>query len=168
MDIEDDLLSDDVTAVLKGLDDLDKSLRKKDDRSGLLDILIALSGSSEPEVVRKVTWCAGKMGQNKINDSRIVKLLTGLSGSDDEQVRENIAWGIGETAGTVVLSETSVDVISMLLDDTDRDVKGMAAWAAGRFRHKCGYMTDDIKNKLEHLLDDPSEYVRKAAKFALD
>ena len=108
------------------------------------------------------------MGQNKVNDERMITLLIGLAGNEDEQVRENVAWGIGETAGTVSVSENSVNVISSLLDDDNKDVRGMAAWAAGRFHHKCGLMNGNMRAKLEILLGDPSEYVRSAAKFALD
>jgi HEAT repeat protein len=168
MTIRDDLLSDDVSVVMEGLDDLDAKLRKKEDHSGLLDVLLMLSSSSDPEIVQKVSWCAGKMGQNKVNSERIISLLTGIADHRDEQVRENVAWGIGETAGTVEMTDVSIDTISTLLIDGNRDVRGMAAWAAGRFHHKCGDMTDDVKKKLETLLNDPSEYVRSAAKFALN
>ncbi|MDR0777966.1 MAG: HEAT repeat domain-containing protein [Methanomassiliicoccaceae archaeon] len=168
MSIRNDLLSGDISVVMDGLDNLDARLRKKEDHSDLLDVLLVLSGSHDPEIVQKTSWCAGKMGQNKVNNKHIISLLITLADHDDEQVRENVAWGIGETAGTVEMSDISIAVISSLLDDDDRDVRGMAAWAAGRFHHKCGHMTNEIKKKLETLSDDPSEYVRSAAKFALD
>ncbi|MCL2786674.1 MAG: HEAT repeat domain-containing protein [Methanomassiliicoccaceae archaeon] len=168
MSIRDDLLSDDVSVVSKGLDELDVRLRKKEDHADLLDVLFVLSSSHVSEIVQKASWCAGKMGQNKVGDERIISLLTGLSRCDDEQVRENVAWGIGETAGTVSVGDDAIATVSVLLDDDEKDVRGMAAWAAGRFHHKCDLMPDDIKAKLEFLLYDASEYVRAAAKFALD
>jgi hypothetical protein len=168
MTIRDDLQSNDILTVSKGLDELDAELRKKRDHSGLLDILTKISASSDADIVRKATWCAAKMGQNKVNDERIITLLIGLAGSEDDTVRENVAWGIGETAGTVAMSDDAMNIISSLLDDGDRDVRGMAAWAAGRFHHKCGYMTDEMRTKLKRLLDDGSDYVRNAAKFALE
>jgi len=168
MTIREDLLSDDISVVTEGLDELDKCLRKKEDHSDLLNVLTVLAASYDPEIVQKVSWCTGKMGQNKINDVRIISLLVRLADSDDEQVRENVAWGIGETAGTVPVSDHAIDVISSLLDDENRDVRGMAAWAAGRFNHKCKILSDGMKAQLETLLRDDSEYVRSAAKFALD
>ncbi|MDR0198804.1 MAG: HEAT repeat domain-containing protein [Methanomassiliicoccaceae archaeon] len=168
MTIKDDLLSDDAAMISKGLAELDAELRKRRDRSDLLDILAGLCASGDPETVRNVTWCAAKMGQNKVNDPRIVILLTGMAGSGDAQIRENAAWGIGETAGTVRTDDAAMDAISSLLGDAERDVRGMAAWAAGRFRRKCGYMAEDVKKRLNELLNDPSEYVREVARFALD
>ena len=168
MTLREDIQSEDMSLVLKGLDDLEVKLRQKHDYSDLLDSLVNLSVSDNSAIIRKVTWCAAKMGQNKINDLRIISLLASLANSDDEQVRENVAWGIGETAGTVALNNNSINAISLLLDDPERDVRGMAAWAAGRFHRKCGYITDEIKTKLKTLLEDPSEYVRSAAKFALE
>ena len=167
MAIRDDLLSEDISVVAEALDKLDASLRRKNDHGDLLDVLLILSSSNDPDIVQKASWCAGKMGQNKVNNKRIISLLIGLRDHDDGTVRENAAWGIGETAGTVEMSAVSIDVISQLLDDADRDVRGMAAWAAGRFHHKCGHMTDTVRRKLVGLLNDPSEYVREAAKFAL-
>jgi HEAT repeat protein len=168
MAIRDDLLSNDVPTISKGLGDLDIELRKKLDRSDLLDILITISASADPEIVRRTTWCAAKMGQNKVNDGRIITLLAALAESGDPQVRENVAWGIGETAGTIGMDADAVGTLSSLLDDGDRDVRGMAAWAAGRFRHKCEHMTEKVRIRLNELLGDSSEYVRSAAKFALD
>ncbi|MDR2866767.1 MAG: HEAT repeat domain-containing protein [Methanomassiliicoccaceae archaeon] len=168
MSIYDDLLSDDVSVVSKGLDDLDASLRMKNDHSDLLGTLLMLSMSPDTVIVQKVTWCAAKMGQNKVKDKRIPSLLVCLAGSIDEIVRENVAWGIGEAAGTVEMADDCMSAISLLLDDHEKEVRGMAAWAAGRVYHKCFCMDDEIKMKLRGLLNDPSEYVREAAKFALD
>jgi HEAT repeat protein len=106
------------------------------------------------------------MGQNKVNDERITGSLAKHVYADDPQVRENVAWGIGEAAGTVTMNKDAMNVIALLLDDGERDVRGMAAWAAGRIRHKCGL--NEYEEKLKTLLNDNSEYVRAAAKFALD
>jgi len=162
------LLSDDTDEIVQGLERLDSELRKKVDRSDLLDILKDLCGHDDEEIVRKVTWCAAKMGQNKINDERILILLSSMARSADPLVRENVAWGIGEAAGTVAMADDELDALSLLLDDPEHDVRGMAAWAAGRLYHKCGILSDDAEEKLNKLLNDDSDYVRKAAKFALD
>ncbi|MCL2143176.1 MAG: HEAT repeat domain-containing protein [Methanomassiliicoccaceae archaeon] len=168
MTLKDDLLSDDISVVLNGLRDLDVRLRAKEDMSDLLDILLKLSSSDLHEAVEKVTWCAAKMGQNKINDDRIVTLLVGMAENNDPQVRENVAWGLGETAGTVAMSDVAMSTISLLLDDGESSVRGTAAWAAGRFHHKCGHMTADIRKKLNVLVNDTSEFVRSAAVSALE
>ena len=168
MSIRKDMLSDDIDTILQAMDRLESELRKKMDRSDLLDILKELCASGDEEVVRKATWCVAKMGQNKVNDVGILILLSGMAGNADPQVRENVAWGIGEAAGTIEMADDELDAISLLLDDAEHDVRGMAAWAAGRLYHKCGILSEDFENKLNRLLNDPSEYVRAAAKFALD
>ncbi|MDR0335449.1 MAG: hypothetical protein LBH69_06190, partial [Methanomassiliicoccaceae archaeon] len=118
--------------------------------------------------LQRVTWCAAKMAQNKVNDERILILLSGMAGSGDAQVRENAVWGIGEAAGTIAMADDELVAISLLLDDAEHDVRGMAAWAAGRLYHKCEILSEEIEEKLNKLLNDPSEFVRSAAKFALD
>jgi len=166
--IRKDLLSDDADTIADGLERLESELRKKLNRSDLLDILKDLCTSDDIDIVQRATWCTAKMGQNKVNDERILILLSGMAGNGDAQVRENVAWGIGEAAGTIPMADDELNAISLLLDDAEHDVRGMAAWAAGRLYHKCGILSDDVEEKLNRLLSDPSEYVCAAAKFALD
>ncbi|MFA5453219.1 MAG: HEAT repeat domain-containing protein [Candidatus Methanomethylophilaceae archaeon] len=150
------------------LADLDADLRKKKDRSDTLDELFQLTFLGDTEIRQKASWCVAKMGQNKISDMRILDILAPLTDDEDDTVRENVAWGIGEVAGADIGDERSIDSIIKLLDDDVTDVKGMAAWAAGRLKHKLNLTNKHLEEKLISLSDDPSEFVRKSALFALE
>jgi len=166
--IREDLLSENAATILKGLDGLDAELRKKADHRDTLDRLLKLSRYDNEEIVQKATWCAAKMGQNKVNDKRIISLMIEAAVNGDPEVRENAAWGIGEAAGTIEINDVAVAVILSLLDDANCDTRAMAAWAAGRLRHKTGNTDAAIENKLKELLNDVSAYVRMTAEFALE
>ncbi|MFA6680371.1 MAG: HEAT repeat domain-containing protein, partial [Candidatus Methanomethylophilaceae archaeon] len=150
------------------LADLDADLRKKKDRSDALDELFQLTFLGDAGIRQKASWCVAKMGQNKISDMRILDILAPLTDDEDDTVRENVAWGIGEVAGADIGDERSIDSIIKLLDDDVTDVKGMAAWAAGRLKHKLNLTNKHLEEKLISLSDDPSEFVRKSALFALE
>ena len=146
------------------LDDLESDLRKKVNRRDTFDKLLELP----QEMNERVSWCVAKMAQNKAAPQGSLELLIQFSKDDDPQVRENGIWGIGEIAGMNVFHEECIERTEELLRDDDKMVRGMAAWAAGRLLKKQNRSSDEVIRLLKDLLNDPSEYVRKAAAFALD
>jgi HEAT repeat protein len=150
------------------LSSMEADLRQKRDRSAELDELFQLTFLGDTETRQKATWCIAKMGQNKVPDTRIVDILAPLASDDDTQVRENVAWGLGEVAGAGIGGDVSVIAVRTLLTDADRDVRGMAAWAAGRLRHKLAIFDESTERILRLMSSDESEYVKKAALFALE
>ncbi|MFA6710134.1 MAG: HEAT repeat domain-containing protein [Candidatus Methanomethylophilaceae archaeon] len=152
----------------KWLADLEDDLRKKKDRSDVLDELFQLTFMGDAEIRQKASWCVAKMGQNKVSDMHILDILVPLADDEDDTVRENVAWGIGEVTGAGIGDERSIETIVRLLDDDITDVRGMAAWAAGRLKHKLKLTSKHLDAKLTSMSEDPSEFVRKSVSFALE
>jgi HEAT repeat protein len=146
---------------------LEDDLKKKIRRDDPIPDLSVLVRSADPEIKNSAVWCTAKLAQNKTAGQPVFDILIPLHSDADPQVRENVAWGIGEISGTGLSDSRSVRVIVSLLSDEDRMVRGMAAWAAGRLIHRLGVNDPDMVAGLRGLEDDPSEYVRKAAGFAL-
>lgn len=149
------------------LSSVHEDLLKKTDRSSELDDLFQLTFLGDAETKQEASWCVAKMGQNKVQDTRILDILSSLVGDGDDQVRENVAWGIGEVAGAGIGDERSVDAVIRLMKDPKTDVRGMAVWAAGRLKHKLDLCDKEMNETIESLRNDESEYVRKAVDFAL-
>lgn len=154
--------------VDRWFNDFDTDLKEKKDRSSDIDELFQYSFMGDTEIKQRTSWCLAKMGQNKVSDMRILDILVSMACDADGQVRENVAWGIGEVTGAGIGDDRSVYVVVKLMDDDEKDVRAMAAWAAGRLKHKIGIKSKSIDDRLVGLLEDSSEYVKKAARFALD
>jgi len=146
---------------------LEADLRKKADRKDSLPTLSLLVSSDDPEIRNSAVWCVAKSAQNKVGGRAILDILVPLGSDNDQEIRENVAWGIGEISGTGISDLRAVIVIIKLLSDKEKMVRGMAAWAAGRMIHRLGEDDPVMIAKLKDLENDPSEYVRNAAGFAL-
>lgn len=147
------------------LSDLEEDLRAKVDRTDALDELFQLSFSGEdPE---RVSWCLGKMAQNKCQDMRVLTILTSMMGTSPE-VDENVAWGLGELAGSGMGDDASVDFLRRMLSSDIDSLRATAAWAVGRYRGRMDIRDAGSERLLEEMVDDPSPLVSMAAKNALE
>ena len=154
--------------VMCWLTDLEGDLRDKRDRSEDLDELFQLSFTEVGEVLEKVSWCLAKMAQNKLQDMRIYDILMSMLSVQDDDVKENIAWGLGELAGTGIGSLDALNALKCMLDSEVSTLRSSAAWAVGRYHHRLHLSDSESFTKLEALLNDCSELVRKSARFAID
>ena len=158
-------MSDDVMVWLA---ELEADLRQKKDRSDALDELFQFSFTESGDVLEKVSWCLAKMGQNKSQDMRVYDILMSMYGGSDDAVQENIAWGLGELAGVGIGSYEALTVLKTMLDSDVSTVRSSAAWGVGRYHHRLHISDAESMEKLESLLEDSSELVRKSARFAID
>lgn len=150
------------------LDSLEADLRAKKDRSEDIDELFQLSFTEGPDVLEKVSWCLAKMAQNKSQDMRVYDILMSMYDVADDAVVENVAWGLGELAGVGIGSYEALGALMSMFDSKMSTVRSTAAWAVGRYHHRLHLSDPDSLGLLESLLDDPSELVRKSARFAID
>ena len=149
------------------LTELEGDLKHKVARNDCMDVLEKSINSDDPDIRVRVVWCIAKLAQNKYDDERIMSILIPLCDDTDDEIRENAVWGIGE-AFSERYDERCPDVLLGLLDDGSRMVRGMAAWACGRMMHKQNVNNEYIVDKLNELLEDDSDYVRRTADFALN
>ena len=158
-------MSDDIMGWLA---ELEADLRQKRDRSDSLDDLFQMSFTEGPEVLEKVSWCLAKMGQSKSQDMRVYDILMSMYAGSDDAVQENIAWGLGELAGVGIGSYEALEALKGMLGSSVSTVRSSAAWAVGRYHHRLHLSDAESTEKLESLLEDRSELVRKSARFAID
>ena len=153
--------------IIDWLVELEADLRQKRDRSDSLDYLFQLSFTEGPDVLEKVSWCLAKMGQNKSQDMRVYDILMSMYVGSDDAVRENIAWGLGELAGVGIGSYDALNVLKDILDSGLSTARSSAAWAIGRYHHRLCLSDTESNERLLSLLNDSSELVRMAARFAI-
>lgn len=154
--------------TLGWLDGLEAELRQKKDRTDALDELFQISFTESGDVLERVSWCLAKMAQNKCQDMRVYDILISMYAGSDDPVRENIAWGLGELAGSGIGSADSLGVLMEMLDSEVSTTRSSAAWAIGRYHLRLHLSHPESFMRLQALLDDPSELVRKSARFAID
>lgn len=154
--------------VMDWLASVETELRQKKDRSDALDELFQLSFMGSGDVLEKVSWCLAKMAQNKTQDMRVYDILMSMYPDSEEDVKENIAWGLGELAGSGIGTMESLDVLKSFLSSQTPTTRASAAWAVGRYHHRLHLSDPDSHEMLGSMLDDPSELVRKSARFAID
>jgi hypothetical protein len=154
--------------AMEWLATLEADLRQKKDRTDSLDDLFQLSFIGGQEELEKVSWCLAKMAQNKCQDMRVYTILMSMYDVVNDDVAENVAWGLGELAGVGIGSYEALSALRSLMDSSVSTVRSSAAWAVGRYNHRLHLTDPESSAKLEQLLDDPSELVRKSARFAID
>ena len=163
--------------AMEWLATLEADLRQKKDRTDSLDDLFQLSFIGDQEELEKVSWCLAKMAQNKCQDMRVYTILMSMYDVVNDDVAENVAWGLGELAGVGIGSYEALSALrsvpgilpaSQTRWQPRSTVRSSAAWAVGRYNHRLHLTDPESSAKLEQLLDDPSELVRKSARFAID
>ena len=166
--IEERLRSGDRTEVLRAMDELEDSLRRKEWTHPIPPSLLMPLGSGDPEMRKKAIWLIGKFAQNKIAGDYPLDVLATMTSDPDEEIRENAAWAIGEATSLGFGGRHEEAVLVSLLADGSSQVRGMAAWALGRLAERRGTNSPEAKAKLSSLREDTSEYVRKTAAWALE